>query len=149
MPNVLPDRLFISAYRWHKISSHSKMLPYRITLALTIYSCQVNCTFPFDILDNLRYRILRESISTCGTWSGIRCPSSIRLSLYSDNLLNTCPRYGLNCSYNVLRLHFRMNITWYLHSHLLWLRLSLSSISILPSSFAWRLTIQSIADGLP
>ena len=39
--------------------------------------------------------------------------------------------------------------TWYLHSHLLWLRLSLSFISILLSSRAWRLTSWSVADRLP
>ncbi len=38
------------------------------------------------------------------------------------------PRYGLSRFYRVLRQHFGMNTTWYLHSQAVWLRLFYSSI---------------------
>lgn len=57
-----------------------------------------------------------------GTGSSSRCPSSIRRSFCPASLRNTSPQWFLNCRYNVLRRHFGINTTWYLHSHLLWLR---------------------------
>src|ERR1700746_3915845 len=62
------------------------------------------------------------------TWSAIRWPSSIRLCCCSARRRNTSPRYCRSSLYNVLRRHLGMKITWYLHSHLLWLKLSYSSI---------------------
>src|SRR5262245_5911697 len=41
-----------------------------------------------------------------------------------------------------------MNTTWYLHSHLVWLKLSNSSIDGTPFRVLWRLTIRSFVDGL-
>ena len=70
------------------------------------------------------------AINIC-TWSDIRCPSRMRLSFCSANFRNTSPRCRRSCSYNVLRRHFGIKTTWYLHSHLEWLRLSGSSIGIL------------------
>src|SRR5829696_3774783 len=66
-------------------------------------------------------------ISIC-TWSGIRWPSKISLSFCCASLRNISPRCFFNCPYNVCLRHFGINTTWYLHSHLLWLRLSNSSI---------------------
>src|SRR6516164_368217 len=63
------------------------------------------------------------------TWSGIRCPSSIRLSFCSASLRNTSPRCRRNSPYSTFLRHLGMNTTWYLHSHLVWLRLSPSSIA--------------------
>src|SRR5579863_8699337 len=62
------------------------------------------------------------------TWSTIRWPSSIRLCFCSARRRNTSPRCCRSSLYSVLRRHLGMKITWYLHSHLLWLKLSYSSI---------------------
>jgi acyl-CoA synthetase (AMP-forming)/AMP-acid ligase II len=37
-----------------------------------------------------------------GTWSDIKCPSSIQLSFCSANLRKTSPRYWRNCTYTPL-----------------------------------------------
>src|SRR3990170_7248064 len=70
-------------------------------------------------------------INMC-TWSGIKCPSSILHSFCSANLRNTSPKWHRNSPYNVFLRHLGMNITWYLHSHFVWLRLSISSIANSP-----------------
>src|SRR6516164_4814686 len=49
------------------------------------------------------------------TWSGCRCPSSIRLSFCAANLWNTSPRCCRIWPNNVFLLHLGMNTTWYLH----------------------------------
>ena len=56
-------------------------------------------------------------INMC-TWSGIRCPSSIRLSYCLANLWNTSPRYLRSSRHNVRRRHFGMN-TGILHGRVL------------------------------
>src|SRR5271165_1900037 len=58
-----------------------------------------------------------------------RWPSSTRLSFCSANLRNTSPKCCLSSLYSVFLRHFGINTTWYLHSHLVWLRLSISSIA--------------------
>src|SRR5271157_1060850 len=63
------------------------------------------------------------------TWSGIRCPSSIRLSFCSASLRNTSPKCRRSSPYRIFLRHLGINTTWYLHSHLVWLRLSTSSIA--------------------
>src|ERR1039458_5294267 len=82
------------------------------------------------------------------TWSGSRCPSSIRLSFCSASLRNTSPKYFRNSPYNAFRRPFGINTTWYLHSHFEWLKLSYSSIQFLLcvcfAAHAW-----SLLDGLP
>src|SRR6266853_1696053 len=62
----------------------------------------------------------------------MRWPSSTRLSFCSASLRKTSPRCGLSTPYRVFLRHLGMNTTRYLHSHLLWLRLSYSSIVKLP-----------------
>src|SRR3972149_7064919 len=62
------------------------------------------------------------------TWSGIQCPSSTRLPFCSANRRKTSPKYRRSPLYKVLRRHFGMNTTWYLHSHFVWFRLPCSSI---------------------
>src|SRR5215470_14059779 len=80
------------------------------------------------------------------TWSGMRCPSSTRLSFCCARLRNTSPRCLRNCRYSVFLLHFGMKTTWYLQSHLVLLRLSYTSIAKLP--FVWlgrsRLGVSSV-----
>src|SRR5664279_5173226 len=82
------------------------------------------------------------------TWSGSRCPSSIRLSFCSASLPNTSPKYFRNSPYNSFRRPFGINTTWYLHSHFEWLKLSYSSIQFLLcvcfAAHAW-----SFLHGLP
>src|SRR5437867_9357256 len=63
------------------------------------------------------------------TWSGSRCPSSIRLSFCSASRRKISPKYRRNPAYSALRRHLGMNTTWYLHSHFVWFRLSYSSIA--------------------
>src|SRR5579863_658429 len=63
------------------------------------------------------------------TWSGSRCPSSLRLSFCSASRRNISPQYRRNSAYSTFRRHLGMNTTWYLHSHLVWFRLSYSSIA--------------------
>src|SRR5437667_301017 len=63
------------------------------------------------------------------TWSGSRCPSSIRLSFCSASRRKISPKYRHNPAYSALRRHLGMNTTWYLHSHFVWFRLSYSSIA--------------------
>src|ERR1700745_2421161 len=72
-------------------------------------------------------------------WSGMRCPSSILLSFCVASLRNTSPRCFLNSPYRVFLRHLGMNTTWYLHSHLVWLRLVLVHRRTLLSC-AWWLT---------
>src|SRR4051795_2003816 len=67
------------------------------------------------------------------TWSGIRWPSSIRLSFCAAKRRRTSPRYGRSWPNRAFRRPFGMNTTWYLHSHREWLRLSNSSIVPRPS----------------
>src|SRR5690349_4713946 len=67
------------------------------------------------------------------TWSGIRWPSSIRLSFCAARQRRTSPRYGRSWPNKALRRPFGMNTTWYLHSHREWHRLSNSSIVARPS----------------
>src|SRR5689334_7598152 len=67
------------------------------------------------------------------TWSGIRWPSSIRLSSCAAERRRTSPRYGRSWPNKALRRPFGMNTTWYLHSQREWLRLSNSSIVARPS----------------
>src|SRR3954449_8563033 len=67
------------------------------------------------------------------TWSGIRWPSSIRLSFCVAKRRRTSPRYGRSWPNKALRRPFGMNTTWYLHSHREWHRLSNSSIVARPS----------------
>src|SRR3954453_8433408 len=67
------------------------------------------------------------------TWSGIRWPSSIRLSFCAAKRRRTSPRYGRSWPKRAFRRPFGMNTTWYLHSHREWLRLSNSSIVPRPS----------------
>src|SRR6476659_5099825 len=83
------------------------------------------------------------------TWSGIRWPSSTRLSFWDASLRNTSPRCTRNCPHSVLRRHLGMNTTWYLHSHAVWLKLSYLSIVVALLSCAWRLTRGSFHDGHP
>ena len=51
------------------------------------------------------------------TWSGIKCPSSIRLSFCAASFLNTSPRWRRNSPYSAFPRHLGMNTTWYLQSH--------------------------------
>src|SRR5690242_10891019 len=67
------------------------------------------------------------------TWSGIRWPSSIRLSFCAAKRRRTSPRYGRSWPNRAFRRPFGMNTTWYLHSQREWLRLSDSSIVARPS----------------
>src|SRR4051794_39883646 len=67
------------------------------------------------------------------TWSGIRWPSSIRLSFCAAKRRRTSPRYGRSWPNRAFRRPFGMNTTWYLHSQREWLRLSNSSIVARPS----------------
>src|SRR6516165_6654688 len=57
----------------------------------------------------------------------------MRLSFCSANVRNTSPTCFLNSPYSALRRHLGMNTTWYLHSHFVWLRLSILSIVEIPS----------------
>src|SRR2546428_9377511 len=66
------------------------------------------------------------------TWSGSRCPSSMRLSFCVASLRNASPKCCRSCPYNVLRRPFGIKTTWYLHAHTEWLRLSNVSIETLP-----------------
>src|SRR5689334_8074215 len=65
----------------------------------------------------------------------------------SANLRNTSPKYRRSSPYNTFLRHLGINTTWYLHSHFVWLRLSISSIAY-SLSCAWRLTSGSFRDGL-
>src|SRR5690349_10747382 len=56
------------------------------------------------------------------TWSGIRWPSSIRLSFCAAKRRRTSPRYGRSWPNRAFRRPFGMNTPWYLHSHREWLR---------------------------
>src|SRR4051794_39489178 len=67
------------------------------------------------------------------TWSGIRWPSSIRLSFCVAKRRRTSPRCGRSWPNKAFRRPFGMNTTWYLHSQREWLRLSNSSIVARPS----------------
>src|SRR5690349_7554652 len=67
------------------------------------------------------------------TWSGIKWPSSFRLSFCAAKRRRTSPRYGRSWPNRAFRRPFGMNTTWYLHSHREWLRLSNSSIVARPS----------------
>src|ERR1700739_3068421 len=89
-------------------------------------------TLPFDKPDHRRHRVFRRNAIIICTWSGSRCPSSIRLSFCSPSLRNTSPKCRRNSPYNAFLRHFGMNTTWYLHSHFVWLRLSISSIVKFP-----------------
>jgi hypothetical protein len=60
---------------------------------------------------------------------GIRQNRVLRTRLFTFNLRNTSPKYLRSCPYNVFLRILGMNTTWYLHSHLVWLRLSSLSIS--------------------
>src|SRR5664279_3335073 len=82
------------------------------------------------------------------TWSGSRCPSSIRLSFCSASLRNTSPKYFLSSPYNAFRRPFGINTTWYLHSHFEWLKLSCSSIQFL-LCVCFAAHARSFLDGLP
>src|SRR5436190_16025638 len=66
------------------------------------------------------------------TWSARRSPSSILLSFCAANFRKTSPRCRRNSAYRVFLRHLGMNTTWYLHSHLVWLKLSNSSIDGTP-----------------
>jgi hypothetical protein len=50
--------------------------------------------------------------------------------LENSRLVLLCPQEP---PVSTLRRHFGINTTWYLHSHLVWLRLSISSIVEIPS----------------
>jgi hypothetical protein len=52
----------------------------------------------------------------------------MRLSLCTAKRRNTSPRCARNCPYRAFLRYFGMKITWYLHSHFVWLRLLHSSI---------------------
>src|SRR5664279_2800271 len=82
------------------------------------------------------------------TWSGSRCPSSIRLSFCSASLRNTSPKYFLRSPYNAFRRPFGINTTWYLHSYFEWLKLSYSSIQFL-LCVCFAAHARSFLDGLP
>src|SRR5664279_81585 len=82
------------------------------------------------------------------TWSGSRCPSSIRLSFCSASLRNTSPTYFLRSPYNAFRRPLGINTTWYLHSHFEWLKLSYSSIQFL-LCVCFAAHARSFLDGLP
>src|SRR5215469_16474052 len=56
------------------------------------------------------------------TWSDIRWPSSIRLCFRSASCRNSSPKCCRSPRYSVLRRHLGMTITWYLHSHFVWLK---------------------------
>src|ERR1700730_17192127 len=70
-------------------------------------------------------------------------------SFCTASLRNTSPKCGLNWTYRVFLRHLGMNTTWYLHSHLVWLKLSYSSIDGTSFRVLWRLTIRSFVDGPP
>src|SRR5436309_14945032 len=53
----------------------------------------------------------------------------MRLSFCTARLRNTSPKCCRNSPYSVFLRHFGINTTWYLHSHFVWLRLSISSIA--------------------
>jgi hypothetical protein len=95
-------------------------------LPLSIHPRQVDRTLALDIPNHLRHRVLRRNRDSSG--APPRCDS--------PSAQPTCgtppPRCCLNCSYSVRLRHLGMNTTWYLHSHLVWLRLSYSSIVDLP-----------------
>jgi hypothetical protein len=61
------------------------------------------------------------------TWSGSRCPSSIRLSFCSARRRKISPKYHRNSTYSALRRHLGMKTIWYLHSRFVWFSLSYSS----------------------
>ena len=68
----------------------------------------------------------------------------MRLSFCSASVLKTGPRWRRNSPYRILRLHFGMNTTWYLHSHFVWLRLWYSSMRNSLSRSRGRLTEGSL-----
>src|ERR1022692_3093423 len=90
----------------------------------------------------------RFGLRNTPSWSGSRCPSSIRLSFCSASSRNTSPKYFRNSPYNAFRRPFGINTTWHLHSPFEWLKLSYSSIQFLLcvcfAAHAW-----SFLDGLP
>ena len=66
------------------------------------------------------------------TWSRIKCPSSIRLSRCIANCLSISPNRWRRTPYKAFLRYLGINTMWYLHSHLVWLKLSFSfTISLL------------------
>ena len=64
-------------------------------------------------------------INMC-TWSNIKWPCSIRLSRCTANSLNILPIRWRKEPYNAFRRYFGINTMWYLHSHRVCFRLSMS-----------------------
>jgi len=65
-------------------------------------------------------------ISIC-TWSGFRCPSRIWHSFCDARSLKLGPRYFLSPPYSSFFRYLGIHTKWYLHSHLVWLKLCLLS----------------------
>jgi hypothetical protein len=82
--------------------------------------------FPFTYPTTCDTEYLGGIDTSIGTWSRIKCPSSIRLSRCIANCFSTSPNWWRRAPYNAFLRYFGMNTMWYWHSHLVWLRLSTS-----------------------
>ena len=115
--DVLADDRLIAADRRYEVAARSRVLPDEVALPIAVDArAKWIALFPLmnPITCNTAY-FGGIAISTC-TWSGSRCPSSIRLSFCPASCPTTSPSYRRSSPYSAFRRHIGMNTTWSLQS---------------------------------
>jgi hypothetical protein len=128
-------------------TARPEMLSHKVSLLLSIHLCPMDRTLPLDESHPLRHRVFRRDRDHHGHMIGQQMP-------FFDPTLFLLRQLAEYLAHTAAVLHtaacagpWGINTTWYLHSHLVWLRLSIASIA---NSLSWALaaTSGSLCDGL-
>jgi len=131
MSNIWFDLFNIKSNCWHRISSSPKLMAREITIDTSKLPCNRDCTLPLNIANNLRYWIFWRY--TYYHMHMIQChvPLQYLATSMRCKFMKHWPKYFLIFPNNIFLLPLGMNITWYLQSHIEWLKLSYDDICII------------------
>lgn len=116
--DVLPDRFFISANRWHEISACPKALPCEVLLFTHEISSNCYRTFALDKPHHMRHGVFRWNLYQHMHMINTHMPLDYVALLLLGKWPKYLTKYWRMFSYIRLRRYFGIHTMWYLHSHL-------------------------------
>ena len=128
---VFADGFFVSAHGRDVIASGPKVVARIVPFSAVIFSCDMYRAFAFYVPYDLRNCILGQYGDKHMRMIGNEIPSNISHSRLCASSLNTDPNCCRNSLYRRFFRYFGIHVTWYLHSHFVWLKLWLSFIESL------------------
>src|SRR5271156_2452702 len=104
--DIFSDDCFVSTYGRDEISACPEALIHNPPLPLAIDTGKMDRAFTFDITDHLTDRVFGRNRQQHVNMSGIKWPSSTRLSRCSASCRNTGPRCRFSSPYSTFRRYF-------------------------------------------